>query len=68
VVWDFTEAGVAKRYAYNVGSRTEWRATGVPQFSVGSFTMPNGEIATRITAYDTNKALAIDQIYQPRSH
>jgi prepilin-type N-terminal cleavage/methylation domain-containing protein len=68
VVWDFRDSGVAKRSSYNVGSRTDWVAKGVPDFSVDSFMMPNGEVATRITAYDSNKALAIDQVYQPRPH
>jgi prepilin-type N-terminal cleavage/methylation domain-containing protein len=68
VVWDFTEGGKAKRFSYNVGSRTDWVANGVPNFYVSSFLMPNGEIATRITALDVNKNLAIDQIYEPRPH
>jgi hypothetical protein len=68
VVWDFRDSGIAKRSSFNVGSRTDWVAHGVPDFSVSSFMMPNGEVATRITAVDYNKNLAIDQIYQPRPH
>lgn len=67
VIWDFRDAGVAKRVSYNVGTKTEWIARGVPGFTVDSFKLPHGEIATRILANDENGVLAIDQIYEPRA-
>ncbi|HEU4887875.1 MAG TPA: prepilin-type N-terminal cleavage/methylation domain-containing protein [Thermoanaerobaculia bacterium] len=73
VVWDFTEAGVAKRISYNVGVKTQWVARGVPSdFTAGleidAVEFEGRPYGVRIKAKDSNGQLAIDQILQPRTH
>ena len=70
VVWDLREEGVAKRREYNVGVVTDWYARGLP----GSIEFSAEKLgagrpwATRIIAKDGKGAIAIDQIFQPRTH
>lgn len=73
IVWDLTEAGVAKRVSYNVGVRSQWAARGLPleftanaEFDAVKF--PDRPYGVRIKAKDSNGQLAIDQILQPRTH
>ena len=72
IVWDFREAGVVRRIAYNVGARTEWEARGLPpdfsSIEIGAESIPNAKAwAVRIQATDRNGRLAIDQILLPRA-
>jgi prepilin-type N-terminal cleavage/methylation domain-containing protein len=73
VIWDFSEAGVARRVSYNVGVRSEWVARGVPpEFSAGvdidAVEFAGRPYGVRLKAKDGNGTLAIDQILQPRAH
>ena len=68
VVWDFSEAGKAVRREFADGEQVmQWTANGVPEFRVEAFEMPGKGSAVRVTAYDTQGRLAIDQIIQPRA-
>ena len=72
IVWDFREAGVAHRRAYNVGNATDWWARGLPEeiatFEIDAVrTSEDAAWATRITAKDKEGRIAIDQILQPRA-
>lgn len=68
VVYDFSEAGLARRLAFEGEDQvSDWRARGVPKFSVGSYDMPRGGTAVRLKAYDEKGRLAVDQIIEPRS-
>jgi prepilin-type N-terminal cleavage/methylation domain-containing protein len=72
IVWDFREAGVVRRRAYNVGVATDWWARGLPaEFSNLQIdaikTGSDAAWATRIVAKDKEGRIAIDQIYQPRA-
>jgi prepilin-type N-terminal cleavage/methylation domain-containing protein len=71
VVWDFRVPKQARRISYNVGQvSSDWLARGLPDFNVkvDSYTMPDDTIAVRLQALDETGTLAIDQIYEPRSH
>lgn len=73
VVWDFSEPGVVRRIAYNVGVKSEWVARGVPpEFSVGTkveaVKFAGRPYGVRLIARDTNGRIAIDQILQPRAY
>jgi hypothetical protein len=46
----------------------DWTARGVPQFSIGNFTLNTGQDAVRISATDEQNRLAIDEIFVPRPH
>ena len=69
VIYDFRKAGEVHRIAFNATQQSsEWVARGVPQFSIGSFTLGSGQDAVRITATDEQGRLAIDEIFVPRPH
>lgn len=73
VVWDFSEEGVARRVAYNVGVKSQWVARGVPpEFSMGvdieAVEFPGRPYGVRLVAKDSNGLIAIDQILQPRAY
>lgn len=69
VIYDFSTDGEVHRKEYNATSLVgDWVARGVPSFEVGDFTLDTGQDATRIRAYDSNKKLAIDEIFLPRAH
>lgn len=73
IVWDFTESGIVRRRAFNVGVETQWIARGLPaNFSaeIGAVKdIPgDGPVAVRITAEDEEGRIAIDQILKPRAH
>ncbi len=73
IVWDFSEPGVARRVAYDVGEKTQWIARGLPpEFSAGvgvdDVKFENRVYGVRLKAKDSNGQLAIDQILQPRAH
>lgn len=69
IVWDFSNAGEARRRAFSVGNATsDWIARGVPKFTVSSFPIPGHPDSVRVRAYDKNGLLAVDQIFQPRAH
>jgi prepilin-type N-terminal cleavage/methylation domain-containing protein len=69
VIYDFRTAGEAHRKSFNAAQATgDWVARGVPQFSIGSFTLNTGQDAVRITATDEQNRLAIDEIFVPRPH
>ena len=73
IVWDFTEPGVAKRVAYDVGEKSQWVTRGLPaEFTAGldvdAVKFPGRVWAVRLKATDSNGQLAIDQILQPRAH
>ena len=70
VVWDFSVPGVATRKSFSVGAQvSEWVARGLPsQFIVKTWEIPDRPYAVRIQAKDHAGLLAIDQIFQPRSH
>ena len=70
VVWDFSVPGEARRLSYNVGVVvSDWRARGLPgTFTIGTYEIPNRPYAVRMKAFDGAGTLAIDQIFQPRSH
>jgi prepilin-type N-terminal cleavage/methylation domain-containing protein len=69
IVWDFSQAGVARRRVYNVGNlASEWIARGIPVVTIGTAPSPGKTDPVRITALDAHGHLAIDQIFQPRAH
>ena len=71
VVWDFTEAGVARRISYDVGDKSQWIARGLPpelDLELEAVEFPNRPYGVRLKAKDSNGQLAIDQIFQPRAH
>ena len=71
IVWDFSEAGRAKRIAYRVGEKSEWSARGLPpEFNVdfGAVEFEDRPYGVRLVAKDGNGRIAIDQILQPRAH
>jgi prepilin-type N-terminal cleavage/methylation domain-containing protein len=73
IVWDFTEPGVVKRIAYNVGVPSAWVARGLPpEFTSGvdidAVEFPGRVFGVRLIAKDSNGKIAIDQILQPRAH
>jgi len=72
IIWDFREAGVVRRQAWNVGVPTEWVARGVPSdfnsIEVDAVGIPGRPWGVRITARDGKGRIAIDQILQPRAH
>ena len=71
VVWDFSEPGVVRRVAYNVGVKTEWVVRGVPpEFSpvIDEVKFDGRPYGVRLFAKDTYGRMAIDQILQPRSY
>lgn len=69
VVWDFSQAGVARRRAFSVGNMTsEWVARGLPAITINSFPISGHTDSVRIEAVDEHGHLTIDQIFQPRPH
>ena len=73
IVWDFNTPGVARRIAYNVGFKNEWRAAGLPEdfaknFTIGAVELNDRPYGVRITMKDDHGRVAIDQILQPRTH
>ena len=70
VVWDFSVAGVATRKSFSVGAQvSEWVARGLPsQITIDTWEIPDRPYAVRVQAKDQAGLLAIDQIFQPRSH
>lgn len=73
IVWDFREARVVKRRAWNVGVPTDWTSRGLPAefsstFKLQAVGIPNRPWGVRISAKDGEGRVAIDQILQPRAH
>lgn len=72
IVWDFSEPGVARRISYNVGAKNEWTARGLPReisFEFDAVDLPEDRPwGVRLIAKDNYGRVAIDQIFQPRSH
>lgn len=69
VVWDFGKQGEARRIAYSAGMViSDWVARGVPKFEISTYEIPNRPYAVRIRARTRKGNLAIDQIFQPRTH
>lgn len=73
IIWDFREAGVARRISYNVGVKSEWVARGLPpDFSAGveikAVKFEGRPYGVRLIAKDNHGQIAIDQILQPRAH
>jgi prepilin-type N-terminal cleavage/methylation domain-containing protein len=69
VIYDFRTAGEVHRKSFNATQQTgDWVARGVPQFSIGNFTLGTGQDAVRISATDEQNRLAIDEIFVPRPH
>lgn len=74
IVWDFSESGVVRRIAFNVGSEaSNWVARGMPEeFSAGvdieAVEFEGRPYGVRLIAKDVNGQIAIDQILQPRTH
>lgn len=69
VVWDFRKEGEARRIAYSAGMVvSDWVAGGVPKFDIDTYKIPNRPYAVRIRARTRRGDLAIDQIFQPRTH
>jgi prepilin-type N-terminal cleavage/methylation domain-containing protein len=69
VVWDFRTHGEVHRKSFNATQQSgDWVAHGLPDFSIGSFTLDTGQDAVRIKATDDQNRLAIDEIFVPRPH
>lgn len=69
VVWDFRTRGEVHRKSFNAQQlAAEWVARGLPDFSIGSFSLDTGQDAVRIRALDEQNRLAIDEIFVPRPH
>jgi prepilin-type N-terminal cleavage/methylation domain-containing protein len=72
VVWDFSEPGVVRRIAFNVGSEAStWVARGMPpdfEPQVDAVEFSGRPYGVRLIAKDSNGQIAIDQILQPRTH
>jgi len=69
VVWDFRTSGEVHRKEFNATELTaDWAAHGLPDFTIGSYTLTTGQDAVRISATDDQKRLAIDEIFVPRPH
>jgi prepilin-type N-terminal cleavage/methylation domain-containing protein len=69
VVYDFRTSGEVHRKGFNATEQTtDWVAHGLPDFTIGSFTLSTGQDAVRIKALDDQNRLAIDEIFVPRPH
>ncbi|HJT18610.1 MAG TPA: prepilin-type N-terminal cleavage/methylation domain-containing protein [Thermoanaerobaculia bacterium] len=69
VVWDFSTSGDVHRKEFNAQQLTsDWPAHGLPDFTIGSYSLSTGQDAVRISAIDDQKRLAIDEIFVPRPH
>lgn len=69
IVWDFTQPGTARRMAFSVGGKvSDWTASGVPEFELDAYEIPNRPWGVRVRAKNTKGQLVIDQIFQPRAH
>jgi hypothetical protein len=73
VIWDFSEATVARRISYNVGVKSEWVARGIPsEFSedvlIGSVKFAGRPYGVRLRTKDDDGRITIDQILQPRAY
>jgi hypothetical protein len=73
VIWDFSEATVARRISYNVGAKTEWVARGIPsEFSaevvLGAVKFKGRPYGVRLMTKDDDGRITIDQILQPRAY
>lgn len=69
VVYDFRKNGEAHRKAFIAHElREDWVAHGVPQFTIGDYTLETGQVAVRLTANDKGGHPAIDEIFIPRHH
>lgn len=70
IVWDFGTPGTARRLAFNVGNvASDWRAHGIPELKITTVDADTRHAyGVQITAADEGGRLAIDQIYQPRTH
>jgi prepilin-type N-terminal cleavage/methylation domain-containing protein len=68
VVWDFTEAGMARRSEFAKGGEPiEWTARAVPQYEIGSYEMPDGRVAVRVRSVDEKGRLSVDRVILPRA-
>ena len=69
VVWDFRTKGEARRMSFSAGMMvSDWKARGVPDFTIGTYEIPNRPFAVRVQAKNKKGRLAVDQIFQPRAH
>lgn len=72
IVWDFSESGVVRRIAFNVGSEAStWTARGMPpdfEPEIKAAEFKGRPYGVRLIAKDSNGKIAIDQILQPRTH
>ncbi len=70
IVWDFSTPGEARRKAFSVGALvSNWVARGLPaEFTINTFEIDDRPYSVRLIAKDRRGMLAIDQIFQPRSH
>lgn len=70
IVWDFSTPGEARRKAFSVGALvSNWVARGLPaEFTINTFEIEDRPYSVRLIAKDRRGRLAIDQIFQPRSH
>ncbi len=73
IIWDFRVEGLVTRHEFNAGMHMQWNARGVPpDFSAGTgltaVEMEGRQYGVRLQARDAKGQLAIDQIFQPRTH
>ncbi len=69
VIYDFRTEGVARRLEYSGEERiSSWTARAVPQYAIDAIELPDGSIATRLTAKDRTGKQLIEQIHVPRLH
>lgn len=69
IVYDFTKPNEVHRISFNATQQTgDWVARGVPTFEINAYQIPTGQEAMRISAYDKQNKLAIDEIFIPRPH
>lgn len=69
VIYDFRKPEEVRRLEYKSKElESTWIAHGTPTFAVGTYDLPGGQLATRLTAVDPKGRVAIDQIFVPRAH
>ena len=69
IVWDFHEAGIARRIELEGTERVaEWEARNVPDYRIGKWIAPDGRVGLVVTAQDGEENVVVDQIVMPRAH
>jgi type II secretory pathway component PulJ len=66
VTWTFTEGRAVRGEWTGSAKQGEWSANATRDFSIGSWSAPNEEIAVRISGRSRDGSLVVDQVFVPR--